>query len=462
MGHDKSSIALFLSLEYLKGRFKVISTFSAKVETECEGKTKIQLFRMVNERSDSMKLGKVSALSEGYFLVLCIMGAFAILSSTMSKSPVLNPFARSLGTPSDLLGLVAAASTIPGMLISLPAASLSDLVGRRKVLLFAVFVFASAPFLYLFVGTWWQLALVRFYHGFATAVFIPVTEATVAELYPTKRGERISILNSVTGVGRMTAPAIGGAILALTSNGFSTLYLAVGVAGVTAFILAFLLLGEKQRKPTTNEGVRIVTVKMFQGWREVVRSRGVLSVSFVQASQYYVYGAVEFFIVGYIIDVAKLDALYSGIFLTLQVATLIVARPLLGRLSDKRGRILPILVGSLVSCLLLFGVPFTVQFPLLLLLAVGYGLGFAMVISSTSPLVSELAPTGLLGSSLGFLSTTMDVGQTLGPIVSGIILATAFGYTGLFASLSLLLLASATVFALSMKAWRQPPKQQPL
>jgi len=159
--------------------------------------------------------------------------------------------------------------------------------------------------------------------------------------------------------------------------------------------------------------------------------------------------------------VAKLDALYPGIFLTVQVATLIVARPALGKLSDRRGRILPIIVGSLTSCLLLLAVPSTVQFPLLMLLAIGYGLGFAIVISSTSPLTSELAPAGLMGSSLGFLATTMDIGQTLGPIVSGIILATAFGYTGLFTSLSLILVVSATVFALSKKTC-QLPKQQTL
>ena len=401
-----------------------------------------------------------------YFLILCVMGAFAILSSTMSKSPVLNPFAKSLGTPSDLLGLVAAASTIPGIIISLPAASLSDVIGRRKVLLFAAFVFASAPFLYLFVSTWWQLALVRFYHGFATAVFVPVTEASIAELYPTKRGERISILNSVTGIGRMAAPIMGGAILALfttpqgiiTSQGFYTLFLAVGVAAVTAFVLAFLLLAEKQKPIAEKEGAKTATLKMFKGWRELARCRGVLAVSLVQASQYYVYGTVEFFIVGYMIDVAKLDTFYSGIFLTVQVATLIVARPPLGRFSDRKGRLLPIIVGSLISCLLLFAVPFTVQFPVLLLLAVGYGLGFAMVISSTSPLMSELAPVGLVGSSMGFLATTMDIGQTLGPIVSGIILATAFGYMGLFVSLGLLLIVSVVIFALARKAC-QPAKQ---
>lgn len=55
----------------------------------------------------------------GAFLALCIVGIFAILSSTMSKNPVLKPFADSLKTPEHLLGFVAAASTIPGTLVVL-------------------------------------------------------------------------------------------------------------------------------------------------------------------------------------------------------------------------------------------------------------------------------------------------------------------------------------------------------
>ncbi len=157
-----------------------------------------------------MQLRKIAKITDRFFWVLCVMGAFAILSSTMSKDPVLNPFAISLGTPADLTGVIAAASTIPGILVSLPAASLSDVFGRRKLLLFATFVFASAPFLYLFVTAWWQLALVRFFHGFATAIFVPVAEATIAERYPAKRGERISTFNSATYVGRGLAPFLGG------------------------------------------------------------------------------------------------------------------------------------------------------------------------------------------------------------------------------------------------------------
>ena len=381
------------------------------------------------------------------------MGAFAILSSTMSKSPVLNPFAKSLGTPTDLLGVVAAASTIPGIIISLPAASLSDIIGRRKVLLFSAFVFASAPFMYLFVASWWQLVLVRFYHGFATAIFVPVTEATVAERFPSKRGERISILNSATGAGRTVAPTLGGVILGLTNNGFSTLYLAVSVAGVTAFVIAFFLLTEKKKSE-----IQTADISMFQGWRQLVRNRDVLSVSFVQASQYYAFGAAEFFIVGYAIDVANLSGFYYGPILSALTIAIIIARPAMGRFSDRRGRRTPIIAGGIIGALMLLAIPFSTSFVLLFGLAVGFGLGFAFVVSSTSPLMVELTSAGLVGSSLGFLSTMMDVGQTLGPILSGVIGAFAVAsvgqvnYAAIFISLSLLLITSSVVFVFSKAA----------
>jgi MFS family permease len=396
-----------------------------------------------------MQLRKRIAFGNSYFFVICLMGSFAIFSSTMSKNPVLNPFATSLGTPNDLIGFVAAASTIPGILISLPAASLSDIAGRRKVLLFSAFIFASAPFLYLFVTTWWQLALVRFYHGFATAIFVPVTEATIAERFPTKRGERIGLLNSATGLGRTIAPVIGGLILTLTSNTYHIVYLSVGIAGATSFLLTFLLLTEKKQHPIEPIDPRKKTSKMFQGWHMVVHNKCILLVSFIQASQYYVFGAVEFFIVGYTINVAKLDPLLAGIILTIQIAAIIIARPILGRISDKKGRQLPIVIGALISMMFLFAVPFTTRFELMLLFILGYGLGFAAVVSSTSPLISELAPSNLVGSAMGFLCTTMDIGQTLGPIISGAILASTLSYVGLFSSLSILLLVSTIIFALS-------------
>ena len=381
------------------------------------------------------------------FWTLCIMGFFAILSSTMSKSPVLKPFSLSLGTPTDWSGFVAAASTIPGILISLPAASLSDIFGRKKFLLAAGFVFASAPFLYLLITVWWQLILVRFYHGFATAIFVPVAEASVAELFPSKRGERISLFSSATYVGRVIAPTFGGYILFATTDNFHTLYLAVAVAGVTALIMALpFLMERKQPKITQQVDTKETVKRVFRGWRTVAWSHGVLVVSFVQACQYYAYGAVEFFLAGYLPEVAHLDKFLTGIIVTSIIGVAIFARPYMGRVSDKIGRRIPIVLGCMVSGLPLLAIPFVADFWIILLLVMVYGFGFATVTASTPALISDLTPKELVGTSMGFLDTVMDVGQTLGPIISGFILATNLQYYGVFPSLTLVLLIACTVY----------------
>ena len=391
------------------------------------------------------------------FWILCIMGLFAILSSTMSKNPVLKPFATSLETPEGFwMGFVASASTIPGILISLPAASLSDIFGRRKVLLASSIVFASAPFLYLFINFWWQLVLVRFYHGFATAVFVPVAEASIAEQFPAKRGERISLFSSVTAVGRGIAPFLGGYILFLTDYGYHTLYLVVGIAGVTALITALLFLAERKPSAIHSESSKETVLRMLHGWSSVARNRGVQAVSLVQASQYYTFGAVEYFLVGYLKDIVQLDPLLIGTIMGSQIVAIILAKPYMGRVSDKIGRRIPIVAGSIVSGLPLLVIPFVTQFPVLFFLSVMYGLGFAMVTSSTPALVSELVPASFVGTAMGFLGTIMDVGQTLGPIVTGMLLATNMAYRGSFYALTAVLLFSCLIFIASKIATHTP------
>jgi len=377
------------------------------------------------------------------------MGFFAILSSTMSKSPVLKPFSLSLGTPADWVGVVAAASTIPGVLISLPAASLSDIFGRKKFLLLAGFVFASAPFLYLLVTVWWQLILVRFYHGFATGIFVPVAEASIAESFPAKRGERISLFSSATYVGRVIAPVLGGYILFVTLDNFHILYLAVSVSGVTTLILGLLFLVERKQSMVFRQASAKETVgRMFQGWKNVAKNRGVLAVSFVQGCLYYVYGSVEFYLAGYLPEVVHLDKFMTGVIITSIIGVAIFARPYMGKISDKIGRTTPIVLGCFVSGLPLLAIPFVIDFWILLLLVVVYGFGFATVTASAPALISELVPKDTVGTSMGFFDTIMDVGQTIGPIISGLILATSLQYTGLFFSLTFILLLSCSVFLL--------------
>ena len=85
--------------------------------------------------------------------------------------------------------MVAAVSAFTGILASVPAGILSDRWGRKRLLFVSAVVFSSAPFLYLLVTNLWQLAVVRFYHGVATAIFIPVSLALVSD-FLRKDGEK--------------------------------------------------------------------------------------------------------------------------------------------------------------------------------------------------------------------------------------------------------------------------------
>jgi MFS family permease len=71
-----------------------------------------------------------------------------------------------------------------------------------------------------------------------------------------------------------------------------------------------------------------------------------------------------------------------------------------------------------------------------------------MVTSVTPAFVSELVPIEVVGGAMGFISTLMDIGQTLGPLVCGFILGTYLGYVGLFASLALVLMITVFTFVM--------------
>src|SRR5262249_20073018 len=66
------------------------------------------------------------------FLLLCTMGGLAVFSSTIAKNPVLPILAQQLGADHAMIGWVAAASTLTGILASLPAGLLSDCYGRAS------------------------------------------------------------------------------------------------------------------------------------------------------------------------------------------------------------------------------------------------------------------------------------------------------------------------------------------
>ncbi len=382
------------------------------------------------------------------FRLLCATGIFAIFSSTISKSPVLPLYATHLGADPSGVGMVASVSAFTGIIASIPAGMMSDKLGRRKMLVFSAVVFASAPFLYLMVTKIWQLAIIRFYHGFATAIFIPVSMALVADLFHKERGEKIGWFSTSTLVGRFAAPAIGGGIIgAMVFNpglSYKAVYIVCGVAGISALLLALKIPdpGEEQKGSTDWK-------EAFRIFGEVISSRGIIMTSSVEASILFAYGTFETFLPLYSIR-AGLTAYEVGIFISAQVITLALTKPFMGRFSDRHGREGQIAIGGITGAICIAGIQFFSSFVSLFFLSILFGLSLSIVTSATSALIADLSSRESHGSAMGILGSIMDIGHTAGPIASGII-AAAYGLGKAFSGAALILAISAVIFYAGFK-----------
>jgi len=393
-----------------------------------------------------------------YFLIISFIGFFAIFSSTMSKSPILPNFAESLITyefERQFIGYIIAASTIPGILISVFAGRLSDMYGRKKLVLISTVIFASAPFFYLFAVNIWILMAIRFYHGFSTAIFVPVAIAAIAESYPEKKGKYISSFSSITLVGRFLAPLTGGLILFVTNYFYYGVYLGCACSGIIALMLTLFLYRSRHFQTDQTGHIEIdvmnnknsLTLKEFlQGIKDVLSHKVILTTCIVQASQYFAYGIIEAYIIFYARDL-HFDAWIQGLYIAILTLMLVIFNPLMGTLSDKVGRRLIILIGLILGGSVSMLIPFTTNYIWLILILCSFGIGMAMVISSTTAYVSDLSKRKDYGTAIGVLSTIMDIGQTIGPILSGYVLI-AFSFGGVFLMVGAVLIASALIFFL--------------
>src|SRR5262245_4152549 len=144
------------------------------------------------------------------FVTLVLASFLARFGYQMARSPVLPRFAQDLGATPELLGLTFAASTITGVVIKLPAGALSDVLGRKRMMLLGCLFFAVPPFLYPFVHSPGALLGLRFLHGFATAIFSPVASAFVADLFVRGRGQKLGWFASANDLGGTLGPLLGG------------------------------------------------------------------------------------------------------------------------------------------------------------------------------------------------------------------------------------------------------------
>jgi MFS family permease len=122
----------------------------------------------------------------------------------------------------------------------------------------------------------------------------------------------------------------------------------------------------------------------------------------------------------------------------------------MGRLTDRFGRVAMIVAGLVLGSVGLVLLSLVQSYALLAICSGLFGLGLAAVTAAAAALVSDLAHENAYGAAMGVLSSIMDVGQSSGPIVGGLLVG-AFGYPVAFAGVAALLVLAAALFPLGVQ-----------
>lgn len=354
------------------------------------------------------------------------------------------------GLPEALVtGIVLALFGLVSSLMQPIAGRLSDRLGKRRLfVLVGLVVFSAANFAFSLAGTYVSLFAIRALQGLAAALTITASVALVNELSTLgSRGGNMGVYNSFRLVGFGVGPLASGFVIeggpyllplsgGVEVSGFEVaFYVAALAALVSAALVAILVRDPETTRPSTERIALNIRSDEPDQVLDPIFTLGIAT--FFMSACFALLSPIE------PIVNARLDqgaVLFSVEFAAL-VGVLAVFQPIVGRMSDRRGRRMFIIVGliGLAPATLAQGLVVT---PWQMILARGLqGVAGAMVFAPALALAGDLAREGQSGAQLSVLTVSFGLGIAFGQIATGFLVR--YGFVVPFATGALLAVVGA-------------------
>ena len=341
------------------------------------------------------------------------------------------------------IGTLASALAITWAASSFLFGAISDRVGRKAVLLPAVFAFSLLSCLSATARSFHQLLLLRALMGFAGGPAWSTITALIEESSPSsRRGRNIGLVVSAAAlVGLAAAPVLTTQIAA--HWGWRSAFLVAGLPGILAGILLWKFVrepetGAAREKPSWIEYVLILRYRNV--WLCCIGATGFMSWLF----------ALSVFAPLYITEVAHQPATVAGFLLGASGLGGFFLGFLLPSLSDRVGRKPVLLAMATMSAAvpLAFLVPVLFEYRLLLagiVFVANTGQGMASLLMVLVP--TESVPAEFRATSIGLVTSVGEIaGATTAPLLAGVLAETY----GLSLTMWLAAAGSAIVFVIAV------------
>jgi MFS family permease len=340
-------------------------------------------------------------------LICSIVFVDAMLFGALT--PLVPDYARELDLTKTGAGLLVAAFGAGALVGGVPGGLLAARLGSRPAVIGGLIVLGVASIAFALAGDALELGAARFLQGFASTVTWAGALAWIAEAAPTgRRGEVIGTVFGFAVAGAVLGPLLGGVAEIV---GVASAFLAVGLV---AFAFAGLAVATASPAPSPRAAPG--------GLRRALRDPRFLGGLWLNTLPAGLFGVL--------IVLAPLALAAAG-WTTLAIAGLffvsglaeVVINPLLGRATDRVGRLLPIraaLAGSIVVAVLLAGVRSGAAIAALVCAA---AITFGALYTPGMVLTSHRADAAGIaqGLAFGIMNSAWALGHMVGPGLAGIL-----------------------------------------
>ena len=318
--------------------------------------------------------------------------------------------ARGLHVSSGSTAAVLSSYFIAYAVALLPAGSLVDKFGARRLALLGLGLFAVGAGAGAVAPTMGVLVAMRVLQGVGAGVVSPAALAgAVSGFPPARRGAALGIWGASAGISNLLGPVLGGLLtvaLGWRADWWALVPLALIAAAGILRSVPRTVHGEETSHPVLNGTV--------------------LAASFVAALTFAVMIGCFYLAEQYLQRAAGFSALGASAVLVVVALLVGAAAPLAGRLVDQHGERLPAIAGFLAAAVGLIalgipGVPLHSPVTILPLIPVGIGLGMLFVPTSRAAL--NAAPLASHGRTSAVLSVGRLLGAACGAGLAGIALA---------------------------------------
>lgn len=344
---------------------------------------------------------------------MLVLGLVGFVTSYGAHSVTVNlpTYAKEVGVGTLAIGLLIAVYDFAEVIAKPIFGFLADRRGQVKTLWAGLALFSVASIIFPLIDARLLLGI-RLLQGLGAAAFSVISVALVAGYFPKSRGEAIGKYNALKGGGYVVAPVIGGLIVETVN--FAALFVVSALVGFVVLGMALTLKEPEQEAQLEND--EKFSLEDF-----------LATFSDSRLMPWYVVIIVNMFFVGILfgfvpvyLNSVGFDPLRAGLILTAGTLAYLSIQPFAGHWADRYGGRTTVLVGLLVSSLCTISLVFTQGILLVLLIVLG-GFGIGIVWTNTDTIISNLAKSGKLSTSLGTAGSFKEIGDMLGPLSIGAI-----------------------------------------